>query len=348
MKYYITYYKRKETHPNPTFMDFLAGITNETTYEKTTVLVDATQEELLNRVSKIRVPEPLPLTPDKIKYTTFLVPKRKGGYRTINAPEPTLMRSLEAYKIYFETLSILPHESAHAYVKNRSTITALRPHQQNESKWFLKIDFSDFFGSFNKERILEQFSKVYPLNGLLISDSRQKIEQIIEHCLKDGVLPQGAPTSPSITNICMVPIDYAIDNYCKKANLVYTRYADDMIISGKEPFDFISLVRAINTKLTPEWLNINPAKTRYGSNGGRNWNLGLMLNKNNEITIGHKKKEILKATIFNALINDLSAQEKMETAGYIAYARQIEQDYVNAIIKKLEQKTGQNLKERLK
>lgn len=350
MNYYLTYYEKHETHPNLTLLDVLAGVSNETKIiTKTTPITNISEPLAISKLNINCIITTWPLEKDKIKYNTFYIPKKKGGYRTINAPDAYLMQVLENYKYQIESLNVLPHDAAHAYVKNRSTVTALQVHQKNQSKWFLKLDFTDFFGSFTKERVLEQLKQVYPFAVmLLIPQNKQNIETMIEHCLKDGVLPQGAPTSPILTNICMVPIDFAISAYCKKAGLIYTRYADDIIISSKEPFDFKAIERAIKTKLTPEWLQINPNKTRYGSNGGRNWNLGLMLNKDNNITIGHKKKEILKATIYRALTSELTAQEKMEIQGYISYTRQIEPGYVNQIIRRLEQKTGQNLKSKLK
>lgn len=350
MKYYITYYDKQETHPNITLFDVIAGITNEvTTTIKTIPILNVSEQHAISQLKPNHHIVPRPIKKEEIRYSTFYIPKKTGGYRTINAPETQLMRVLDDYKYQIESLNTLTHNAAHAYVKNRSIVTALQVHQKNQSKQFLKIDFKDFFGSFTKERILEQLKQVYPFAAmLLIPQEKANIETMIEHCLKDGVLPQGAPTSPILTNICMVPVDFAISAYCKTAGLVYTRYADDIIISSKEQFNFKAIEEAIKTKLTPKWLQINPSKTRYGSNGGRNWNLGLMLNKDNNITIGHKKKEILKATIYRTLTSELTAQEKTEIQGYISYAKQIEPQYVNQIIKRLEQKTGQTLKSKLK
>lgn len=350
MKYYITYNKTIETHPNRTLLDILNGITNEITTGKKTIYIETTEEELLQKIQQkfSRCPlNPKEIAPKDIAYNTFMIPKKSGGYRTINAPKEKLMQLLTDYRYQLENTNILVHDAAHAYVKGRSTLTALKEHQKNESKYFLKIDFQDFFGSFTKERILEQLKQIYPFCGILLRNEAE-VSTMLDHCLKDGVLPQGTPVSPLLTNICMVPIDTKIAATCKKAGYIYTRYADDILISSKQPFKFYDLVKFIDEKLTPEWLRINPNKTRYGSNGGKNWNLGLMLNKDNKITIGHKKKEILKATIHHALTDHLSAQEKMEIQGYIAYAYQIEPDYVTAIIRRLEEKTQQNLRQCLK
>ena len=81
-------------------------------------------------------------------YHTFHIPKSSGGLRRIDAPQPELMNALRELKTLFEThMFALYHTTAFAYVRGRSTIDAIKKHQRNESKWFLKLDFSDFFGS---------------------------------------------------------------------------------------------------------------------------------------------------------------------------------------------------------
>ena len=81
-------------------------------------------------------------------YHTFHIPKSSGGLRRIDAPLPDLMNALRDLKTLLETeMFSLYHTTAFAYVRGRSTIDALKRHQRNESKWFLKLDFSDFFGS---------------------------------------------------------------------------------------------------------------------------------------------------------------------------------------------------------
>ena len=81
-------------------------------------------------------------------YHTFHIPKSSGGLRRIDAPTPELMNALRELRTLFEMyMFALYHTTAFAYVRGRSTIDALKRHQRNESKWFLKLDFSDFFGS---------------------------------------------------------------------------------------------------------------------------------------------------------------------------------------------------------
>ena len=77
--------------------------------------------------------------------------KRTGGFRTIDAPNDELKTFMrEISRTIIRDFKLIPHDSAYAYVKKRSVIDAVKEHQENKSRWFLKIDLKDFFGSCNE------------------------------------------------------------------------------------------------------------------------------------------------------------------------------------------------------
>lgn len=285
-------------------------------------------------------------------YETFHIPKKSGGFREINAPKPELMNLLRKIKQAFEESNILEHEQAYAYVKNRTCKHALELHQKNNSKWFLKLDLKDFFGSCTKAFCLSTLSFIYPFCCFETVSEKTCLEMIIDIATLNGALPQGTPLSPLLTNILMTPYDYFIQRYCIRNKFIYTRYADDMLISSQLNFNWQQVQNDIKDCL-PAQLIINTAKTRYGSSAGQNWNLGLMLNKDNKITLGHKHKERLKAAIFSFLKdfttgNYWSIIDTQRLQGDIAYQKNIEPQYAANIIRKLETKTNQNLKHAIK
>jgi len=278
-------------------------------------------------------------------YKTFHIPKRQGGLRKIDAPEPELMELLRDIKKIFEKdLKVLTHNSAFAYVKGRSTKDALMEHQKNESKWFLKLDIKDFFPSCNAKFILNQLAELFPFQILMQeTNTRKIISDIVELCLLKNRLPQGTPMSPLLTNLIMLPLDFdlsfSLRNFDRK-HFIYTRYADDLLISCKYHFNWGKVQNHINDILklsTP--FRIKHQKTRYGSAAGRNWNLGLMLNKDNKITIGFRKKERLRATIFT-FFQDLTNNNTWNTIdtqillGNISYFHRVEPEYINNLISK--------------
>lgn len=289
---------------------------------------------------------PLREVPRHTLYREFSIPKRSGGYRRIDAPNNELMDALRRLKTIFEDdFGALYHTSAYAYIKHRSTIDAVKKHQQNESKWFGKYDLSNFFGSTTPEFVMKQFASVFPFSEVAKNyayGGEEELRTALDLAFLDGGLPQGTPISPLITNIMMIPVDFKLANGLaarEDQKFVYTRYADDFLISSQYTFspqeieDF--LTQTLASFDAP--FKINSAKTRYGSSSGRNWNLGVMLNKDNEITIGHKKKKMFQISLENYAMDkrngiewDLHDVQILD--GYRNYYRMVEKDAIDALI----------------
>lgn len=275
-------------------------------------------------------------------YRTFFIPKNSGGLRRIDAPNQPLMSALRELKTILEVdLGALYHTSAFAYVKNRCTIDAIKKHQRNESNWFLKLDFKNFFGSTTPQFVLNMISQSFPFCEIVKAPTgKSALEKALSLCFLNGGLPQGTPISPTLTNIMMIPIDHLIFNTLAKRKIVYTRYADDMLISAVESFSKDKMAAYISKVLQQYHapFSINEEKTRYGSRKGSNWNLGVMLNKDNQITVGHMKKKHFKAAICNFIHDFRSgkrwpADEVRTLVGQLSYYKSVEPDYFDYIIR---------------
>ena len=295
----------------------------------------------------------------KSLFETFYIPKKSIGLREINAPDHELMNALRQLKTIFETnMFALYHTSAFAYVKGRCTVDCVKRHQQNESKWFAKLDFSDFFGSTTEEFVISMFSQIFPFSEIVKrKDGLEALKRALSLCFLNGGLPQGTPISPTITNIMMIPIDHQLYNELRKMDehYVYTRYADDILISSKISFDCNKLqdyVLDVLRKFDAPFI-LKKEKTRYGSSAGRNWNLGVMLNKDNEITIGHQKKKTFKAMCCNYICDKKKGvpwdlHDVQVFSGLISYYRMIEKDYINYVIEQNNKKFDVNLEALIK
>lgn len=260
----------------------------------------------------------------KDHFSFFEIPKASGGTRTISAPDEQLKECyLTVRNTIRESMMVLAHNNAYAYIKQRSTADALKVHQLNSSQYFLKIDISNFFDNCSQDLIVTQLSKVYPFYH-----NPSLIKLLAEFATLDDGLPQGTPLSPDLTNWIMVPFDAHFHTWCEKNGYVYTRYADDMIISHKESFKFTQVVEEISRLFTSlEYpFEIKKKKTRYGSRAGSNWNLGLMLNKDNNITVGHEFKKRIKTLIYKTVNGDIPAGDA-HIMGLVAYMKQIEPAY---------------------
>ena len=285
-------------------------------------------------------------------YEEFYIPKRSGGLRRIDAPCPELMDALRRLKTIFEEdFRALYHTAAFAYVKKRSTIDAVKRHQANESRWYAKYDLHNFFGSTTLDFMIRQFSMVYPFSEVVKSKyGLSQLMTALELATLDGGLPQGTPISPLITNIMMIPIDYKLSNKLRnfeKQRFVYTRYADDFLVSSRYDFSYREIEKLMVDTLQEFGapFSINTKKTRYGSTAGSNWNLGVLVNANNEITVGHQKKRQFKAMLTSYVLDrrNGTAWDKHDIQimeGLRSYYRMVEKDTIDEIVSKIGTKFG--------
>lgn len=285
-------------------------------------------------------------------YRSFKIPKRSGGLRQIDAPQPELMVALsELKKILEDKFFFTYHTTAFAYVRGRSTIDAVRRHQTNKSRWILKTDLSKFFPNTTPEFLFGMLYQTFPLSDYVqtIRQGREEFEKALSLCFLNGGLPQGTPTSPMLTNQMMIPIDYEISRMCHEhtPHLCYTRYADDMDISSEFSFHWTEIVEKIKGILdgfhAP--FEFNRDKIHYGSTSGRNWMLGVMLNKDGNITVGHENKKTFKNSLFAfaCSVKDghpWDVEDTQHLQGLTSYYKMVEGDVIDQIINKYSEKVG--------
>lgn len=288
-------------------------------------------------------------------YRTFYIPKRSHGYRKIDAPNEKLYKALDELGGILQCYDIpLYHTAAFAYIKRRSFIDAVKRHQANDSHWFGKYDLSNFFGNTTFQFVVKQLGMIYPFNLVMQSTSgKEALLKALDLAFLDGGLPQGTPLSPLLTNIIMIPIDHELSkrlHQFNKQRFVYTRYADDFLVSSVYNFNVKEIEREINEVLKEfdAPYRLNAEKTRYGSRAGQNWNLGVMLNKDNQITVGSKRKRQLKAAITSYIKDrehgvfwDLGDLQVLQ--GNISYCRMVEATTIDGIIQRLNEKFGADL-----
>lgn len=280
-------------------------------------------------------------------YTTFSIPKASGGYRIISAPNELLKEAhTEIADILYNNIGLRYHDCCFSYFPHRCVKDALLVHRAFDSHWFLKMDLKDFFPNTNKEFIIAQLNKLLPIaemGTVRMTLTDRVLDKLADFCLLNGGLPQGAPLSPMITNLIMIPIDYELQKRFTDMRMRYTRYADDILISSRvksNPATIVNIVREVLTEQNAPYI-INNDKTRYGSRAGANWNLGLMLNKDNNITVGHKRKQQIKAGVYNMLrdfSNGVRWDYEQVTAllGNVAYMQSIEPQYTAFMIRRIE------------
>ena len=163
---------------------------------------------------------PLELASVKPRYHRFSIPKRAGGTRTIHAPEDKL-KSLQR-RINRRILALLVcHQAACGFERSRSVVTHCLPHAGKSI--VVRMDLKYFFSSTAEKRVERFFFKI---------GWNKRTARLLTHlCTFHNGLPQGAPTSPRLSNLVNYRLDARLDGLAKKLGASYTRYADDLTFS---------------------------------------------------------------------------------------------------------------------
>jgi len=200
-------------------------------------------------------------------YRRMRIPKRGGGERTLTIPDGILKKIQR--RIADVLLNPMPvSRYAMAYRPGADTLKNARPHVNRPV--VLKLDILHFFDSIRYSDVKE---KVFP--GEIYSESNRVLLAML--CYFQDALPQGAPSSPAITNVLMRDLDERLGAWCRARGIAYTRYCDDMTFSGDfDPREVISFVRQ---ELKAQGFLLNGQKTRIQRAGQRQTVTGIVVNE---------------------------------------------------------------------
>lgn len=268
-----------------------------------------------------------------VHYYQFFIAKKDGTKRPIWAPLPKLKKT--QHWILRHILEKLPvHSAAHGFIPLRSTVTNARAHEN--SRLVVKMDLCDFFPTITFPRVKGVFRKAgygeqiaILLASLCTEAQRQKVEhnnRTYYVSLGPKCLPQGAPTSPAITNTLCLSMDRRISALAFKNGWRYTRYADDITLSFPKTHTaapkvgrIVGLVKRI---IAAEGFKVNARKTRFARITVRQKVTGLVINDDHGPRVPRKIKRRIRAAIHNLstgkeLKNGDTPQKLMGYAAYI-------------------------------
>jgi retron-type reverse transcriptase len=157
------------------------------------------------------------------RYREAFIPKRSGGMRRLLVPDDAT-KALQRRILRRVLGRLKAHPAAHAYERGRSVATNAAPHAGQAV--VLKLDLVDFFPRTTRARIVLYFRR--------IGWGRGAAALLADLTTFEGGLPQGAPTSPRISNLVNGQLDRLVERHVRKRRGTYTRYADDLTISFPE------------------------------------------------------------------------------------------------------------------
>lgn len=233
-------------------------------------------------------------------YRSFQIRKRRGGFRTIVVPEHPLMRT-QRWLAKFVLNRLSPHSASCAYQPGCSVINCARSHVG--ARWLIKVDIRQFFESITEIQAWRIFNECgygnlvsFEMSRLVTRElhtgSKRRLQpQWLAPCSERysiawyrnewlGHLPQGAPTSPMLSNLAMRGFDADVQSIADANGLTYTRYSDDLIFST--PTDFsrdqaAAVIRGVYRRMNRQGLRPHQSKCVISPPGARKIVLGLLV-----------------------------------------------------------------------
>lgn len=216
-------------------------------------------------------------------YRTFEINKKNGGVRVIHESLPNL-KDIQRWilKNILDYVEVSPY--AKAYRKGYSVKDNVRFHRRQ--KKVLCLDIHSFYDSLKSNLVLGVFTDLGYIDEVAI--------MLTNLCCLNYRLPQGAPTSSSLSNIIMKKFDFSVSNFCRNNAIRYTRYADDMTFSGD--FDEIDVIRFVRNELKKMNLKLNNQKTRVRIQGQQQLITGIVVNEKTQLP--KKKRKAIRQTMY--------------------------------------------------
>jgi hypothetical protein len=245
-----------------------------------------------------------------LNYRRFTIPKRDGSSRAIWAPLPRLKKA-QRWILHNIVEKLLVHGSVHGFLPGRSTLSNATAH--TNPKLLVKVDIKDFFPTVTLPRVKGVFRKagyreeVATLLAMLCTESPREVVGLEGKtyfvALGPRCLPQGAPTSPALTNTLGLRLDRRLCGLARKLGWRYTRYADDLTFSLPPNHQGSprtgALLGSIRRIVEDEGFLIHANKTAVARRGGRQKITGLVVNGQQPPRAPREFRRRLRAAIHN-------------------------------------------------
>lgn len=267
-------------------------------------------------------------------YAHFSIPKRSGGTRAISAPRPYL-KVAQAQILEGVLKRVEVHRAAAAFLTTLNIGDNARQHAHSEEGGpavVLRIDLKDFFPSITFHRIAGVFASLGYNAGIstllaLICTESPRIEATFDGqksfvALGERFVPQGAPTSPALTNLLCRRLDARLQGMAKHYGFTYTRYADDLVFSSPVPeARAISLQRGVLQILEAEQFIVNPDKIAIMRKGARQSVTGLVVNGDLGPRVSRRDLKRFRAVLHDIDTKGAEAVSEKMGKSAIHYAR---------------------------
>ncbi|UNP28454.1 retron St85 family RNA-directed DNA polymerase [Lysobacter gummosus] len=267
-----------------------------------------------------------------LRYKKFVIPKSNGrDFRFVAQPAKEV-KAIQRALVEILGAYLPVHDSATAYRIGLSICDNARRHAS--AKFITKLDFSDFFPSIDAPALSAH------LRAHIANISDAEVMFIMNACLwrPEGrqVLCIGAPSSPMLSNSVMFEFDTLISGLASQADVVYTRYSDDITVSSREPDKLrgieIAIRKACATMSHPK-LEINEKKRVAVGRGNAMRVTGLTLTNAADVSVGRLRKRGVRAGINRYVNGDLDDDQVERLKGELAFVLSVEPNFAEALLR---------------
>ena len=252
-------------------------------------------------------------------YKEYAVYKGHGKYRTIRQPVRSL-KAAQAWILRNVLDKLTPSSHATAFIRGKNLEDNVAPHSNN--RCFLCLDLEDFFPSVKMWRVVSLFR--------LLGYSNQSAFILARICTCKNSLPQGAVTSPSLSNFIAGKLDRRLAGYVSRRNVIYTRYADDMTFSSNDPRILHRMLPIVKEIITTSGFTLNDDKERKFGPRCRCCITGLVKDSSNpRFGIGRKKKREMRVIMHKLIIKGTVSWEYPNEAsieGWLSYLQSVDNE----------------------
>jgi RNA-directed DNA polymerase len=285
----------------------------------------------------------------KYDFTDFAEGVISDNYEIIVAGDRKIYSPNKKLKKYHTFLNLFwfgkfrnNSEVVYSYRKGVNVFDAVSKHVN--SKYFFQTDIAKFFPSISDDLVRKTILE--NLDLLPVLDANIYMDRVVDLVTVDGALPVGFSTSPPISNACLKEFDDVLQKYSMEHGLIFTRYADDLIISSKSKESLIGIDCVVEELLKSSVdvnMSLHKGKTKFTKVGSKIKLLGMVILPNQTVSIDIKFKrqiEVIlhyyitdKSKFLNLVESDIEGGMQ-RISGYLAYVNTVDKNYLDKLRKK--------------
>lgn len=268
--------------------------------------------------------------------------KQGAKRREIISPSERLRAYHDFLRLFLVDFLPVHGGTVFSYRKGVSARAAVELHAL--SRHFFVTDIESFFPSLTRDILRETITSA--MAAIPIADLKDHLEHVLDLMCVDDAMPIGFSTSPGLSNAALYSFDVALHERCQQLNVVYTRYADDIVLSSKERATVELGEDALNDLLPRMFggkLRLHRGKSKYLHIGGKIKLLGMVLLPNGTISVDTSVKDEIETMLhlylrdrerFNTMLETGPAKTEARLAGLLNYVNTVDQSYLEKLRRK--------------